>query len=225
MSVPQQKAMSPIDPRRYSDASTFVTPGEDAEHRLLEEFTVDDSDMHAPDAASPRDLPLLYTPAYARTHKAIGIARIAILVLNFPKLVIPIFGAPDTLTPFLPVGLFTTIFVLAPMIMTLTDAWSHKPSLLRKIEGEGQGVRSKVGDERVAVLVEDPVTGEERWMLQMKAQKQGDEDGVENKRWFIATLDVICAGVYLLGMFLVIYWGLDSPNTLAADMTVMVIQL
>jgi len=207
--------MSPISSRRYSDASTVVTPTENSKHRLLEEFSIDGSDIEG----SSRPLPLLYTPAYKRTYKAIRNARIAIFSLTFPKLLIPLFGAPDTLIPLLPISWFTLIVTIAPLAIVMTESWAHKNRLTQKVES----VKDNAGDKRVAVLVEDPITGEERWMLQVKAKNDGTSSF--DKRESIAAMDVGCGLVFILGMFFAVFWGLDSPKTLGAAMVIMVIQL
>jgi hypothetical protein len=198
-----------------------VTPREDAEHRLLEDFTLDDSDAHyaQPATATAQRPPLLYTPAYDRTYKALRAARILVLALSFPKFAIPIFGAGDTPVSFMLVGTGSLFVTFVPLMMVINDSWTHKRLLLR----EGGPGRRRAGETRVAVLVEDPATGEERWMLQ--AKNENDGSGVEFKRWFIAALDISCGVVYILGMAFALFYIRDSPKMLAADITVMVIQL
>jgi hypothetical protein len=209
---------SPRDSRRYSDASTFITPA-DSEHRLLEEFILDDNNINNPDAGSSCPLPLLYTPAYKRTYNAIRTARIAILILSFPKFVIPVFGADDTIIPFIPIAGTSLLLTMIPTVAVLNLEFALKNSLLQK----GNSVKNKAGDKRVAVLVEDPVTGEERWMLEGKAKN--DKPSVSGARGVVAGLDTWCGVVFILAIFLAIFFGLNSPKTLVAATIIMVIQL
>lgn len=209
---------SPKDSRRYSDASTFVTPP-DSEHRLLQEFTVDDNSINDTDAGSSRPLPLLYTPAYKRTYDAIWAARIAALVLSFPKFVIPIFGEPYTLTPFIEIAGTSAVFTMIPMIVVLILESTSKNVFFKK----GTSVTNKAGDRRVAILVEDPVTSQESWMLERQAKDH--EPSVSGVRGLIAGVDAWCGLVFTTGIFLAIFFGLDSPKTLVVDTIVMVIQL
>jgi hypothetical protein len=197
-----EKDISPMDSPRDSDASTFVTPA-DSEHRLLEEFILDDNYINETDAGSSRPLPLLYTPAYKRTYDAIRTARIAILILSFPKFVIPIFGGHDTFIPFIPIAGTSLVLTMIPMIIVLISEFTLKNSLLQK----GKSVKNKAGDKRVAVLVEDPVTGEERWMLEGKAKN--DEPSVSGARGLVAGVDAWCGVVFILAIFLAILFGLD----------------
>jgi hypothetical protein len=217
-----------MDFRRCSDASTFVTPADDSERRLLEEFTIDDSHCAASNAPS-HPLPLLYTPAYNRTYKLIRNARIAIFALSFPKFVIPVFGAgldDDTLIPFLPIAFISFMITWIPLGSVMHESWVHKNQMVKKTNGEGEAVKGKKGDTRTAVLVEDPVTGEERWMLQAKATEEKDEESpTSDNRTVTAVMDVCCGLVFLLAMFFAIFWGLDSPKTLTAALSVMVLQL
>jgi hypothetical protein len=85
----------------------------------------------------------------------------------------------------------------------------------------GDGV-DKVGDKRVFVLVEDPVTGENKWMLEAKAE---ENHCVEDNGRFVAGMDVWCGFVFLLTMFFPVFFGSCSLTTLVPFLTMMIVQM
>jgi hypothetical protein len=212
-----------MDSHRTSNASTFVTPsGDDSHDRLLQEFSIDDKDTNK---ISSHHLPLLYTPAYASTYALISKARIAILALSVPKFIIPLFGAPDTLLPFFPIAFISLFLTMFGMLGVFGEDLAYKNARNRDMEGGGgrDKVAPSAGDKRTAILVEDPVTGEEKWMFERKNKDSGAV--VPDYRKLRAGVDLWCGSVFGLTMFFAVYWGLDSPITLGLMMTVMVVQL
>jgi hypothetical protein len=72
-------------------------------------------------------------------------------------------------------------------------------------------VREQAGSKRNAILVEDPITGEERWMLEPKKKIDGEPMG----RAGFAVFDVCCGTLLLVSIALSLrYGGTKSPKTM-----------
>lgn len=63
------------------------------------------------------------------------------------------------------------------------------------------------------MLVEDPLTGEERWMLEPKKESKGPENWLEQRRR-IAAIDVFCGVMLLVSIVFSVAYGRPSPKTL-----------
>lgn len=189
---------------------TFINHNdpENSEDRLLEDFDLFDHGESPSTTTPPRKVPLLGLPAYEKTYKLICYSRIAIFVLGFLAIPIPMFGGEDTLVPLLPIAVMSPFMTFLPMILVMAGEFGLKSRDKKDVRGEGER-------KRTAVLVEDPVTGRERWMLEPKP-KRDPLDSWLDKRGPVAGIDVYCGMVILLAIVFAAVWGYEAPKTMVA---------
>jgi hypothetical protein len=166
--------------------------------RLMEEFTIDPNTAKS---TEPLSIPLLYTAAYGRTYRFITAARTIVLLLNLGCVVGLLFSSWDPFDSSLaPITTFSTFFLFVPTMFPLLFHVSMKTALTAK----STEVREQRGSTRNAVLVEDPITGEERWMLEPKDKKKPQ---AEFGRIAFLVFDLIAAGILILSIALCIKYG------------------
>ena len=201
------KRTASMDSPRPSEAETFVdsTMNHPATARLMEEFSIDPNPVKA--AASP-STPILFTPAYSRVYNLISAARIGVFVLNVLAVVILMFGGNDVFdSGLLPITLFTSLFGLVTTLLPMIFHLSLKSHHRRKADA----FREQPGSTRNAVLVEDPVTGEERWMLEPRKKKKSDDEVMG--RVGFSVFDLCCEGLLILSIALSVVYGKNSAST------------
>lgn len=89
----------------------------------------------------------------------------------------------------------------------MIDALNTKEDIEKAMKGKLGGERER----RTAVLVEDPVTGEEKWMLEKVPESQGVEGVLEARHW-ITGCDVWCVLVVGGSAVLGIVFGTRREN-------------
>lgn len=78
-------------------------------------------------------------------------------------------------------------------------------------EQRGRKQDAQVGAKRVAVLVEDPVTGEERWMLEPDEKNKY----VPMQKWILIVVNVFAMIVLLVSVILSLVFARHTPGSLA----------
>lgn len=167
-----------------SEASTFIDQSlvEGSTQRLLDDFLIDDSETVV-DAEFI--LPLLHQPSHSRVSIAILVSRISIFGINFLPVIVALCNiSMDWIPATIPFVIFTSV----PFIMVIFSHLTYRSRAKSFSKGDVVGVK------RTAVLVEDPTTGEERWMLE-KMQKATMES-----RWCILGSDIFCVLMLVLGI-------------------------
>lgn len=211
-----------MDSRRPSDASTFVDPASSvgSHNRLLEDFIVD-SEYNTTLQTEKRCIPPLYTPAHRSAYIFIFVARLVVIFLNVLTMLFPIIGGLDNDSTPIVVVAFATLFITwIPMSVIASEHHSFGARICQ----ENEGLQTKAGDRRVAVLVEDPVTLEERWMLEPKPKTDGVTVWLEQKRT-VAGFDIYSCSVLLLSVILFAVLGHRAPAKMWVGMIVRSIML
>ncbi len=187
-----------MDSPSHSEDGTFVDEmsPRDSNNPLMEDFWVDDNSIKG----VPKPIPLLYTPAYSRAYKCVCAARILILVLNLFQVSIPIFSGLDTAMPLLPIASATMFSTFMPLVLVAVLDSSSQKGIDKEIGTD------RTGSRRTAILVEDPVTGQERWMLEPKPKMGGLEKWLL-KRSSVARIDAYCVAMFVAGIVLSLVYG------------------
>lgn len=175
---------------------------------LMEDFTIDSNSVRD---TRPLPVPLLFSPAYKRIYGLVTVARTATLLLNLCSVVVLMFGfdADPFDSALLPITIFSTFFCFVPTLLPLIFHISLKTALAKR----SQSVREEPGSKRNAVLVEDPITGEQRWMLEVEPKKKS-EDASPGRVGFLM-FDLITGGIIIISAGLCIrYRGTKNTASL-----------
>ncbi|KUJ06808.1 uncharacterized protein LY89DRAFT_678389 [Mollisia scopiformis] len=179
---------------------------------LLEEFPKP-SDSIPEDAKTIPILPLLYRPEYTKTYNHIMRTRVAAFILNIAATPLTFLSGPESLPTLLPVQFITLMLTILPLLLCMVEALSTKDTLERVLNG------ANAKKKRIAVLVEDPATGQERWMLEPRPKSETAK-GVLKGRRLIAGCDIYSVLIMLGSVVLSILWGTQYKLVLAVVLTV-----